>query len=130
MFAFSSESGTPAADLDHDVPQKLARNRQERLLVTQRPISLASRQRLMGQTVTTLIAGVCEETEHLLEGRHAGMAPEIDGRLLINDGRAPAGTLVDVEITDAFADDLVGRIVGPASVEGVEPALAVALPSP
>ena len=65
---------------------------------------------------------------HLLEGRHAGMAPEIDGRLLINDGRAPAGTLVDVEITDAFADDLVGRIVGPVGVEGIEPALAMALP--
>ncbi len=36
------------------------------------------------------------------------MAPEIDGRLLINDGFAPAGTLVEVEITDAYADDLVG----------------------
>ncbi|HRC86023.1 MAG TPA: 30S ribosomal protein S12 methylthiotransferase RimO, partial [Thermoanaerobaculia bacterium] len=57
---------------------------------------------------------------HLLEGRHAGMAPGIDGRLLINDGTAPAGTFVEVEITDAFPDDLVGRIVGcsePAEVE-------------
>jgi hypothetical protein len=48
------------------------------------------------------------------------MAPEIDGRLLINDGAAPAGTLVDVEITDAFTHDLVGRVVGPHGVAGVE----------
>jgi len=39
------------------------------------------------------------------------MAPEIDGRLLINDGSAPAGSLVEVEITEAYADDLVGHIV-------------------
>jgi ribosomal protein S12 methylthiotransferase len=59
------------------------------------------------------VEGPCEETEHLLQGRHYGMAPEIDGRLLINDGTAPAGTLVDVEITEAYAGDLVGHIVGP-----------------
>lgn len=66
------------------------------------------------------------ETEHLLEGRHYGMAPEIDGRLLINDGSAPAGTFARVEITDAFASDLVGRIVGPVDTPGVEIAASVA----
>jgi ribosomal protein S12 methylthiotransferase len=71
-----------------------------------------------------LVEGACEETEHLLQARHHGMAPEIDGRLLINDGRAPAGALVEVEITDAFASDLVGRIVGPAGAPGVEVAAA------
>jgi hypothetical protein len=42
------------------------------------------------------------------------MAPEIDGRVLINDGTAPAGTLAEVEVTEAYANDLVGHIVGPA----------------
>jgi hypothetical protein len=42
------------------------------------------------------------------------MAPQIDGRVLINDGFAPAGTLAMVEITEAYADDLVGRVVGAA----------------
>ena len=67
---------------------------------------------LVGRRLQVLVEGVCEESEHLLQGRHHGMAPEIDGRLLINDGFAPAGTLVEVEITDAYADDLVGHIVG------------------
>ena len=67
-----------------------------------------------------IVEGPCEETEHLLQGRHQGMAPEIDGRLLINDGSAPAGTLVEVEITEAYADDLVGHIVGPQGRAGVE----------
>jgi hypothetical protein len=48
------------------------------------------------------------------------MAPEVDGRVLINDGRAAPGTLVEVEVTEAYADDVVGRIVGPRGVAGVE----------
>jgi hypothetical protein len=48
------------------------------------------------------------------------MAPDIDGRLLINDGLAPAGEMVEVEITEAFPDDLVGRIVGPRSMPGIQ----------
>ena len=49
------------------------------------------------------------------------MSPDIDGRILINDGTAPAGVLAEVEITEAYADDLVGRIVGPWGAPGVEP---------
>jgi ribosomal protein S12 methylthiotransferase len=90
----------------------VARRRWERLLATQREIALERRQRLVGRRLTALVEGVCEESEHLLQARHHGMAPEVDGRLLINDGIAAPGTFATVEITDAFADDLVGRIVG------------------
>ncbi len=110
-FVYSPEEQTPAADLGSRVPRQTALLRQQRLLEVQRPIALASRERLVGTTVEALLEGVCSETEHLLEARHRGMAPGIDGRLLINDGTAPPGSLIDVEITDAFADDLVGRIV-------------------
>ena len=85
-------------------------------------------QQLLGRgdlwPLEVLVEGVSSETEHLLEGRHHGMAPEVDGRLLINDGYAPAGTYVDVEITDAFASDLVGRIVGPRGADEVRVAVA------
>jgi len=116
-FVYSPEEGTPGAELPGRVPKRVARRRWERLLATQRSIALERRQRLVGQRMTALVEGVCEESEHLLQARHHGMAPEVDGRLLINDGFAPGssilkmGTLATVEITDAFADDLVGRIV-------------------
>jgi ribosomal protein S12 methylthiotransferase len=121
-FAFSPEPGTPAADLAPRVPAGTARRRHQRLLAAQRPIALASRQRLVGRRVQVLVEGVHEETEHLLVGRHHGQAPEIDGRVLINDGHAPAGTLAEVEISEAFADDLVGHVVGPLTAPGVVPA--------
>ncbi len=111
-FVYSPEEGTPGAALPDRVPRRVARRRWEALLAAQRPISLERRQRLVGQRLRALVEGVCEESEHLLQARHHGMAPEVDGRLLINDGVAPAGSFATVEITDAFADDLVGRIVG------------------
>ena len=112
-FVYSPEEGTPGNDLPGRVPRGIARRRHAKLLKTQEPIALAQRKRLLGRTLRVLVEGACDESEHLLQGRHHGMAPDIDGRLLINDGEAPAGTLVEVEITDAFAHDLVGRIVGP-----------------
>ena len=119
-FVFSPEAGTPAASLGDPVPRGEARRRYETLLEAQRPISESRRQRLVGRSLEVLVEGVCAESEHLLQGRHHGMAPEIDGRILINDGLAPPGEFVLVEITEAFADDLVGRIVGPRELPGVQ----------
>jgi ribosomal protein S12 methylthiotransferase len=119
-FVYSSEEGTPAAELSGRVPGATARSRHQRLLEEQRPISLASRQRLVGRRLQVLVEGVCAESEHLLQGRHGGQAPEIDGRVLINDGTAPGGSLAEVEITDAWPDDVVGRVVGPSGAPGVE----------
>ena len=131
-FVYSPEQDTPSSQLPNQVPAELAAQRRRRLMEVQQPISLAQRQRLVGSRMECLVSGVCGETEHLLEGRHRGQAPEIDGRVLINDGLAPAGTLVEVEITEAFADDVVGHIVGPASSDpdapGIVPAVLAEMP--
>ena len=113
-FVFSAEEGTSAAALSDPVPKAVARRRYRQLLRAQRPIALASRRALVGRRLPVLVEGVCEESEHLLQGRHQGMAPEIDGRILINDGVAPAGRLALAEITEAHPSDLVARIVEPA----------------
>ncbi len=110
-FRYSPEADTPSAGLPGRPSAELASERCNRLLECQEPISLQQRQRLVGKTMTMLVEGVCEETEHLLQARHHGMAPQVDGRVLINDGLAPAGSLVEVEVTEAYADDLVGRIL-------------------
>ena len=38
-------------------------------------------------------------------------APEIDGVVLINDGQAEVGEIVNVRITDSHDYDLIGEIV-------------------
>lgn len=110
-FPYSPEPGTPAAGMGAEPSPEIALERQERLLARQRPHALRSRQALVGRELKVLVEGVCSESEHLLQGRHEGMAPEIDGRLLITDGVAPAGEFAKVRIVEAFADDVVGHIV-------------------
>jgi ribosomal protein S12 methylthiotransferase len=143
-FAFSPEPGTPAAKLAGTVPRVprgVARRRLRQLLTAQRPVALAARRRLLGRRLAVLVEGPSAESEHLLAARHHGMAPEIDGQLLINDvedgalaaaggplglgdagvaggagdpgGRWPA--LATAEITEAHASDLVGRLVAPVA---------------
>ena len=135
-FAFSPEPGTPAAALSAGrVPRHVARGRLRRLLAAQRPIALAARRRLVGRRLTALVEGPSAESEHLLAARHQGMAPEIDGQLLINDLEAGAAgmaggplgerpALALVEITAAWAGDLVGRVVAPALAPEPAPLLA------
>ena len=123
-FLFSVEEDTPSATLPERPERRVAKERRRRLMEVQSEIGLERRQRLVGRTMRMLLQGVCEETEHLLEARHHGMAPEIDGRVLINDGSAPPATMVDVEITEAFPEDVVGRIVGPTADSRIRPAVS------
>jgi ribosomal protein S12 methylthiotransferase len=114
-FVYSQEDSTIAARMP-DVPtRKTAERRRAKLMELQQKIALSRNESRVGQTFDALVTGVCEETEHLLEGRIVGQAAEIDGRLLINDGldllpkELPA--FARVEITDAHPYDLVGAVV-------------------
>lgn len=114
-FLYSPEDSTIAARMPDTPTRKTAERRRAKLMELQQKIALSRNEAKIGRTYDAIITGVCEETEHLLEGRIAGQAPEIDGRLLINDGidllpkELPA--FARVEITDAHPYDLVGSVV-------------------
>jgi ribosomal protein S12 methylthiotransferase len=116
-FVYSPEEFTPAAKMSDIPTRKTAERRRAKLMESQQKISRLRNEARIGQTFDAIITGPCEETEHLLEGRLAGQAPEIDGRLLINDGidRLPRDLPVfaRVQISDAHPYDLVGGVVGP-----------------
>jgi ribosomal protein S12 methylthiotransferase len=114
-FVYSAEESTIAARMEDMPTRKTAERRRSKLMEVQQEIALARNQAKVGRTFDAIITGICEETEHLLEGRLVGQAPEIDGRLLINDGiellpkDLPA--FARVEITDAHPYDVVGCVV-------------------
>ncbi|MBI5777247.1 MAG: 30S ribosomal protein S12 methylthiotransferase RimO, partial [Nitrospirae bacterium] len=87
-FLYSDEEGVPAQQMADKVDRKLMQERQNELLAVQEPIALAKSRALIGRTLEVLVDGAAEETEHLLEARHEGLAPEIDGVVYINDGVA------------------------------------------
>jgi ribosomal protein S12 methylthiotransferase len=111
VFEYSREEGTSAAELPAQVPDEVKRARFEQIMEAQRDISRAHQQSLMGRRLEVLVEGASEETEHLLVGRHAQQAPEIDGLTYVNEGIAYPGELVTLEVTDAADYDLVGRVV-------------------
>jgi ribosomal protein S12 methylthiotransferase len=111
VFEFSPEDGTPAATMSRQVPTEVKRARFERVMELQQGISRDHQQAMIGRRLEVLVEGASEETEHLLAGRHAQQAPEIDGITYINDGVAYPGEIVTVEVTDASDYDLVGRVM-------------------
>jgi ribosomal protein S12 methylthiotransferase len=115
-FVYSAEDATIAARMPDAPTRKTAERRRDKLMALQQEISHSRNEARVGETFDAIITGVCAETEHLLEGRLIGQAPEIDGRLLINDGidllpdSLPA--FARVTISDAHPYDLVGAVVG------------------
>jgi len=105
-FTYSFEPGTPSADLPDPVPDVVKRERYERLMTLQQPISLGKNQSLVGKTLDVLVEG---QGDGLTVGRTYRDAPEIDG-LVVIEGDAPPGEFVPVRVTGAMEYDLTGTV--------------------
>jgi len=113
VFTYSHEDNIRSAKWGDPVPNTVKRQRRKQLMAAQQAISLQHNQRRVGQPVRVLVDGYSEETDLLLQGRAEFQGPEVDGVVYINEGNARPGSFHHVEITDAHAYDLVGRIVEP-----------------
>ena len=109
-FIFSPEEGTPAARLETVVEERVAKERLDAIMRLQAEISRRKNQGMVGHRVSVLVEGVSPETDLLLKGRTATMAPDVDGQVLINKGDAVIGEIAPVRIREAHAYDLVGQI--------------------
>ena len=74
-------------------------------------ISLANNRRLIGETLTVLIEAPSSDREGFAVGRTYRDAPEIDGQMYVVGESLSTGTMVEVEVTDAEAYDLIGKRV-------------------
>lgn len=111
VFKYSDEEGTPAYKLQPKVSQEVIEERFEIIYETQKEIARELNEQYLGKVLDVLVEGPHEETPLLWQGRHAGQAPDIDGKVIINDGQANIGDIVKVEITDVLDYDLVGHII-------------------
>jgi ribosomal protein S12 methylthiotransferase len=114
-FGYSDQEGAGAFNLVGKIPAGEIERRQKRLMQIQRRISKRKKKALVGEEFDLLLEGTSEETELLLEGRTAMHAPEIDGKVFVNefpDGLEPQpGEFYRCEITEAHDYDLVARIL-------------------
>ncbi|MGH9316781.1 MAG: 30S ribosomal protein S12 methylthiotransferase RimO [Thermoanaerobaculia bacterium] len=113
-FTYSPEPGSGSEPLGDPVAPEEKERRKAFLLALQQPIARRKNRALKGRVVEAIVEGPCEETADLLEGRIRSQAPEIDGRLLINDAggqTVQSGQIVNVRITETYDYDLVGGVV-------------------
>ncbi len=117
VFTYSDEEGAKAYDLapETKLPARTIQSRRRRLMKLQQKISAAEKAKWVGRTVDVLVEGPSEETELLWEGRTSLHAPEIDGKVFLNDfgphEELVPGTFYRAEITEAHEYDVVARIL-------------------
>ena len=72
-----------------------------------------TRSPLIGKTIEVVVEGYHPESNLLMRGRYFGQCPDIDGMVIINDGRKVKafGNRYSVQITDVTDYDLIGRVI-------------------
>ena len=111
IFMYSHEDNIRSAKFGDPIPNTLKRIRKNQLLEAQQKISLEKNKKYIGKNIKVLVNGRSEETDLLLESRSEFQGPEVDGIVYINEGKAEPGKYYNVEITEAYQYDLIGRIV-------------------
>jgi len=114
-FGYSDQEGASAFDQDKKLSTREIERRRKSLMSIQKKISRAKKKSLIGREFDLLLEGTSTESDLLLEGRTAMHAPEIDGKVFVNDypeGREPkAGEFHRCRVTAAHDYDLVAEIV-------------------
>jgi ribosomal protein S12 methylthiotransferase len=114
-FGYSDQDGAAAFSLEKKLPEREIEHRRKHLMQIQRKISKRKKKALVGQEFDLVLEGVSEESDLLLEGRTPMHAPEIDGKVFVNDvpeGLKPTpGEFYRCQVTEAHDYDLVARIV-------------------
>ncbi|MGA7859648.1 MAG: 30S ribosomal protein S12 methylthiotransferase RimO [Terracidiphilus sp.] len=115
VFNYSDEEGSGAFSLNAKVPKRTIEARKRRLMKLQQSISKRAKQQWVGRELVLLAEGESEETPMLWEGRTEFHAPEIDGKVYINDfgerETLEAGRFYKAKITEAHDYDVVARVV-------------------
>ncbi|HEY1255336.1 MAG TPA: 30S ribosomal protein S12 methylthiotransferase RimO [Terracidiphilus sp.] len=115
VFNYSDEEGSGAYALDAKLSKRTIEARKRKLMKLQQGISKRAKQQWVGRELLILAEGESEETPLLWEGRSQFHAPEIDGKLYINDfGELPAlqeGRFYRAQITEAHDYDVIARVL-------------------
>jgi tRNA A37 methylthiotransferase MiaB len=112
FFPYSAEPGTPAAEMDDQVPRDVAMERLRDLSSVQEEVTEARNAEWLGRVDRVLVDQI---EDGVPVGRSHRHAPEIDGVVRLDTGKV--GEWADVEYTDVYGPDMEAR----ALVAGATP---------
>ncbi len=104
-FKFYAESGTAAAQMPGQVPEKVKQQRLEELMLTQQKIAFAKNKNKFGSKITCLVDSV--DSNELGRGRFYGQAPDIDSVCIIKKCSAKAGEFINTKVVGTKDYDLL-----------------------
>jgi ribosomal protein S12 methylthiotransferase len=114
-FGYSDEEGAAAHALENKLSSREIERRRKQLMQIQQKISKRAKKALIGRRFDLLLEGTSDETDLLLEGRTVMHAPEIDGKVFVNDvpegQEVLPGEFYPCEVTEAHDYDLVAKIL-------------------
>jgi tRNA-2-methylthio-N6-dimethylallyladenosine synthase len=105
IFKYSPRSGTPAAEMEDDVPKEVKEQRNQALLDILEEQSLRRNQSLVGTTQEILVEGPARKGDGMYQGRTPGFR-----KVVFPGNERLVGQLVDVDIEEATTTVLKGQI--------------------
>lgn len=107
-FAYSEEDDTFAAkNLDDNIPEEVKQHRLDEIMEIQESIALELNEQLIGTEQKVLIDRIEGGKAY---GRTQYDSPEVDPEVIIEAGSLSPGEFVNVEITEAYPFELIGRV--------------------
>ena len=109
VFAYSPEEGTPAYEMEDNVPQEIKQERVDAIMAIQQNISLETNEKRVGSIEKVLIDRI--EGDYYI-GRTQYDSPEVDDEILISidDNELNVGDFVNVRLIKADYFDLYGEV--------------------
>ena len=110
VFAYSPEEGTPAYEMEDDVPEEVKQERVDTIMAIQQNISLETNEKRVGTTEKVLVDRT--EGDYYI-GRTQYDSPEVDDEILISVDSAELniGDFVNVKLVKADYFDLYGEVI-------------------
>jgi ribosomal protein S12 methylthiotransferase len=105
-FAYSREEGTAAAGLKGHVPEKIKRQRLEKVMTLQQGLAFKENARWVGKEIEVLVEGFSGERGY---GRFYGDAPEADGNVKLEGSNLVSGEFRRALVTAGEGYNLVAR---------------------
>ncbi len=87
VFAYSAEEGTPAAEMEEQVPEEVKQKRRDALMELQQEISFEKCEAMKGRKMQVMIEGELPD-EGIFVGRTYRDAPEVDGYIFVQTDAA------------------------------------------
>ena len=108
VFVYSKEEGTPAAEMENQIPDDIKEKRREELMLIQQDIAFEKAEDRIGETMEAIVVGRIPEDDVIVARTYLD-APDVDGFVFVDTDRDfLSGDMIKVRITDCNEYDLIG----------------------